>query len=72
MKIAQIHPRGFAIDYSTISTSLTNQDFLSDSVFYLSANVSLFGSNTIFEGGSVLKFASNVTLTVNTPVTWLW
>jgi hypothetical protein len=71
MKIAQIRPRGFSIDYSTLSTSLTNQDFLSDSVFFLSANVSLFGSNTIFEGGSVLKFASNVTLTVNTPVTWL-
>ena len=29
------------------------------------------GSNTTFEGGTVLKYASNVTLTVNSPVTWL-
>src|SRR5207247_10479371 len=33
-------------------------------------NVSLNGANTTFEGGTVLKYASNVVLTVNTPVTW--
>lgn len=75
MKVAQLplrqRGRGFTIDYTTISTSQTNYDFQANLTYYLSGNCSLFGTNNIFEGGVVLKFASNVTLTVNSPVTWL-
>jgi len=58
------------LDYSTINTSQTNYTWYSDTTYYLSGNVSLYGTNTTFEGGTVLKYASNVVLTVNTPVTW--
>jgi len=63
--------QGFVLDYTTTLTSLTNFTFLGNGTFYLSANVSLYGTNTAFEGSAILKFASNVALTVNTPVTWL-
>jgi hypothetical protein len=62
--------RGFVLDYSTINTSQTNYVFAGDTTYYLSGNVSLFGSNTTFEGGTVLKYTNSVTLSVSTPVTW--
>lgn len=61
---------GFVLDYVTMNTSLTNQVFQGASTYYLSGNVSLYGTNTIFEPNAVIKYASGVSLTMNTPVTW--
>ncbi len=75
-RMASIKPGQFkpgsawAIDYSTINTSQTNYLFKGDTTYFISGNVSLFGTNTTFEGGVVLKSTNNVTLTVNTPVSW--
>jgi RHS repeat-associated protein len=66
-----IVPGTVVLDYTTLNTSQTNKVFQGDMTYYLSGNVSLFGTNTTFEGGTVIKYASNVTLTVKTPVTWL-
>src|SRR5205085_1731061 len=58
---------GFVLDYTSLSTSQTNYTFRGDTTYYISGNVNLFGTNTTFEGGTVLKYASGVSLTVNTP-----
>ena len=59
------------LDYTTINGSLTNYIFQGDRTYYISGNTSLNGTNTTFEGNAALKYASGVTLTVNTPITWL-
>jgi hypothetical protein len=72
MKMASAPSRisGFVLDYSSLSTSQTNYTFRGDTTYYISGNVNLFGTNTTFEGGTVLKYASGVSLAVNTAVTW--
>jgi hypothetical protein len=72
VQVAKNVPRqpGLVLDY-TLLGSITNFTFQCDTVYLLSNNVTMSGSNTIFEGGTVLKYASNATLTVNSPVTWL-
>ncbi len=76
MKVASITPgrmkpsSGVVLDYSTLNTSQTNYTFKCDTTYFISGNISLFGSNTVFEGGTVLKYTNNVTLTVSTPITW--
>jgi len=62
---------GLVLDYIALNTSLTNYVFQSDVTYYLSGNVTLNGTNSTFEGGTVLKYTNNVSLTVNSPVTWL-
>jgi hypothetical protein len=61
---------GFVLDYVSPITTQTNYTFRGDTTYYISGNVNLFGTNTTFEGGTVLKYASGVSLTVGTPVTW--
>jgi hypothetical protein len=61
---------GLVMDYITANTSQTNYTFQADFTYYITGNVSLNGTNSTFEGGTVIKDAANVTLTVNTPVTW--
>jgi len=63
--------RGLVLDYVTVNTSQTDYIFDSYNTFYISGNVSLWGTNTTFEGGTVIKYASNASLLVNTPITWL-
>ncbi len=46
---------GFVLDYVTLSTA-TNFTFRSDTTYYVSGLVALSGC-TVFEGGSVIKFA---------------
>jgi hypothetical protein len=72
VQVAKSFPRqpGLVLDYNIVST-INNYVFQDDTTYYLSTNVTLGGTNTIFEGGTVIKFASNVTMTVNSPVTWL-
>jgi hypothetical protein len=62
---------GFVLDYASLNTSQTNFTFQTDTTYFLSGNVNLYGTTTIFEGATVLKYASGVSLTVNTPATWL-
>jgi hypothetical protein len=62
---------GLLLDYLTLNTSLTNYVFHGDTTYWLSGNVSLFGTNTTFEAGSILKSTNGVSLTVYTPVSWL-
>jgi hypothetical protein len=60
---------GLLIDYSVL-TSVTNCTFQADTTYYVSGNCTLSGTNTVFEGGTILKYASGVGVTVNSPVTW--
>jgi hypothetical protein len=75
-EVASIQPgrmpekRGVVIDYTSVNTSQTNYVFKGDTTYFISGNVSCFGTNTTFEGGTVLKYTNSVSLTVNTPVTW--
>jgi len=66
----RLDPRSaFVLDYTTLNTSQTNYVFRPDSTYYCSGSVSLYGTNTVFIGGTVLKYNTGATLTVNTPVT---
>lgn len=73
MRIASLPIKkiGFVLDYTSFNTSQTNCTFQADTTYYISGNVNLYGTNTTFEGGTVLKYTNGVSLTVNTPVTWL-
>ncbi len=63
---------GVVLDYSTINSTLTNYTFQSDTTYYISGLVTLSGTNTTFEGGTVLKYANTnaAKVVVNTPVSW--
>ena len=54
--------RSLIIDYTIVSGSKTSYTFLSGSTYYISAPLTLSGTNT-FEGCSVLKFATNASIT---------
>ncbi len=54
--------RGFLIDYAMLATQ-TNFTAKADTTYYISGNVTLRGTNT-FEGGAVLKYATNSSLSL--------
>jgi alpha-tubulin suppressor-like RCC1 family protein len=55
--------RGLVLDYQTLVGAWTNYVFQEDTTYYISGTVGLFGTNT-FEGGTVLKFATNGSLQI--------
>lgn len=63
---------GYAIDYITRSTGLSNAEWRGDLTYYVTGPVACSGTNTLFEGGAVIKFAptNSAKITVNTPITW--
>ena len=65
MRVAKFKTQtpGFVLDYSIVS-SVTNFTFRGDTTYYVTNNISLDGTTTI-EGGTVVKFASNVVLQIN-------
>jgi len=70
-KAGQPRPvEGFVLDYVTLNTSQTNYLFKGDTTYYLSGSVSLNGTNTTFECGTVIKYTNNVSLIASTPITW--
>ncbi len=75
-EVASIRPglpdrdKGFVMDYTTLNSSQTNYVWKGDSTYFLSGNVDLYGTNAVFEGGVVLKYTNNVTLSVHTPINW--
>lgn len=58
---------GFAADY-TIVTTQTNRVFQSDTTYFVTGNITLMGSN-VFEGGTVIKFATNTSLAITPSYT---
>jgi len=64
MQIAQAATpfQGFVLDYVTVS-SQTGYTFRGDTTYYISGAVNLYGTN-FFEGGAILKYASNASLTI--------
>jgi hypothetical protein len=55
---------GFVLDYQTINTSMSNYNFKCDSTYYVSGPVNLYQTST-FEGGTVVKFATNGSITIS-------
>jgi hypothetical protein len=53
--------KGLVLDYQTINSNQTNFTFQADTTYYISSPLTLLGTNT-FEGGTVLKFATNASL----------
>jgi len=51
--------KGFVMDYTTISGSVSDQTFKGDTTYYISGPVNLLGT-TVIEGGAVLKFTNTV------------
>ena len=54
---------GVVLDYQSIITSQTNFTFYGDTTYYLSGSLTLMGTNT-FEGGAILKYATNAAITL--------
>lgn len=73
MKLASapLSGKGVVLDY-TAASSATNYTFKGDTTYYVSGTVNLSGTNTIFEGGTVIKYAPTNTpkLNVTSPITW--
>ncbi len=61
--LAQAIPpsRGLVLDYQILNANTNAFTFQGDTTYYLSGAVSLSGTNT-FEGGAVLKYATNASL----------
>ena len=68
--LAWLGQPGLVLDYATVSGGLTNYTFAGDTTYYLSSATTCYGTNTWMEGGAVLKYANNATLTIKTPLTW--
>ncbi len=58
------------LDYSTVNGSLGTFLFQSDTTYYISADTTFSGGTVRFEGGAVLKYTNNVTLTINNTLSW--
>jgi hypothetical protein len=65
--------KGLIFDYQTLSANTTNYDFQGDTTYYISGNVVLSGTNNIFEGGTVIKYARGygITLSSSAAANWL-
>src|SRR5665213_672671 len=50
--------QGYVLDYVTVNAAYTNYTFQSDTTYYVSSALNLYGTNT-FEGGAVIKYATN-------------
>lgn len=66
IEVAQLsndEQKGYAIDYITLSGSLSNYTFEAGETYYISSTVTV-SSSTTFEGGCVVKYAPSTQLTV--------
>lgn len=68
MRLASATPfnKGYVLDYVTVNSG-DSYIFQGDSTYYISGSCDFSGyvSNTIVEGGAVIKFATNATLSVD-------
>lgn len=58
---ADLPAKGFLLDYQTVTGTFTNYTFRGDTTYYISGSLTLLGTNT-FEGGAVIKYATNGTI----------
>jgi hypothetical protein len=74
MRVAALPPprRALVLDYTLLNSGQTNYLFKGDETYLVSGTVNLTGTNTTFEGGTVIKFTTNSAskLYVSTPVSW--
>ena len=63
---------GVVLDYLTVNSSLTNYTFQGDTTYFISGAVNLYKTNT-FEGGAVLKYATNASINLgySSELKWL-
>ena len=55
--------KGYVLDYISLNTAYTNYCFQGDTTYYVSSALNLSGTNNIFEGGTVIKYAANASIT---------
>jgi hypothetical protein len=70
LRMARARPsltKGFVLDYQTLNNNQTNYTFQGDTTYYISGNVSLYGTN-VFEGGAVIKYNVNKTISSSATV----
>ena len=54
--------KGYVLDYTSLNTAYTNYTFQGDMTYYVTGTLNLAGSNNIFEGGSVTKYAAGASI----------
>ena len=61
---------GLVLDYQALNSTIsTNFTFQSDTTYYISGNLNLYGAST-FEGGTVIKYAPNTTINLETSANY--
>lgn len=70
-EVAFVNTPGVVVDYQLVN-SVANFTFRGDTTYYVTNAVTLTGTNTIFEGGTVIKFGNTATagLIVESPISW--
>ena len=71
VRLKTLPSKGLVMDYQTVSGAITNYDFQGDTTYYISGQVNLYGTNT-FEGGCVLKYATNTTVSLESSSSINW
>jgi len=59
--------QGYVLDYVSLNPAYTNYVFQRDTTYYLSGTLTLSGTNT-FEGGTVIKYAANATISAASQI----
>ena len=70
-KGCQLPKKGFVLDYIAVNSSMTNYTFQADTAYYISGATYLYETNT-FEGGTVLKYATNASLNFDSSSAINW
>ncbi len=64
LALGQMPDQGYVLDYTTLNASFTNLCLQGQLSYFISGNVNLYGPNNTFEGGTVVKYAANTSITV--------
>lgn len=69
LELAKAKPsgKGLVLDYITVNGSQSSYLFQGDTTYYISGPVTTSSGLFTFEGGAVLKYAQNASITVNYP-----
>jgi len=59
--------QGYVLDYVTVNAAYTGYTFQSDTTYYISSPLGLYGTNT-FEGGTVIKYAAGMSIMVEPEI----
>jgi hypothetical protein len=64
LALGGVPEKGYVLDYTTLNASFTNLCLEGSQSYFISGNVNLYGPNNTLDGGNVIKYAANTSITV--------